>query len=341
MRALIIGGTGTISSAVVSLIARTGWEVYILNRGTQAAGLPENVNHIKADIYDEQDVSQKLGNMQFDTVCEFIGFNEDDALRDYRMFHDRTKQYIYVSSASAYHKPMKSYLVSEGTSLRNPYWQYSRNKIAAEESLMRMYREHGFPVTIVRPSHTYNEKKIPVSVHGKNGFWQVLKRMREGKPVIIHGDGTSLWTVTFAADFAAGFVGLMGNPLAIGEAFQITSDETLSWNQIYQTIADAMGVALKPYHISSDFLAAVGQQYDLEGSLIGDKAESVVFDNSKLGRAVLGFQPTVRFEQGVRMSLDYIMSHAKECQKEDPEFDLWCDHVIEAVDQAKRLLKQE
>lgn len=338
MKALIIGGTGTISSAVVSRLAQTGWELYLLNRGKRACSLPKGAEQIIADINDEQDVMEKISGLQFDVVCEFIGFCVSDVERDYRLFHDRTRQYIYISSASAYHKPAKSCLITEGTSLANPYWQYSRDKIACEEYLMKMYREHGFPVTIVRPSHTYDEKRIPVGVHGKNGFWQVIKRMREEKPVIIHGDGSSLWTVTYSTDFAAGFVGLMGNPHALGEAFQITGDESLSWDQIHQTIADALGVTLQPYHVSSDFLAAAGRQYDLEGSLIGDKAVSVLFDNSKIKRAVPDFRPAVSFYQGVRMSLDYILSHEEECQVEDPEFDAWCDRVIAAVEQAKNLI---
>jgi nucleoside-diphosphate-sugar epimerase len=200
---------------------------------------------------------------------------------------------------------------------------------------MKMYRENGFPVTIIRPSHTYDERSVPLGVHGKFGSWQIVKRMIEGKPVIVHGDGTSLWTMTHNSDFAKAFVGLIGNAHAIGEAFQITSDETLTWNQIYKAIADALGVKLKPYYVSSDFLAAVSD-YDLCGSLIGDKANSVVFDNSKLKRAVPDFVPTVRFDQGVKKTIDYVLSH-KECQVEDPEFDAWCDKVIEVLENAKKV----
>ena len=256
------------------------------------------------------------------------------------LFHGKTRQYIYISSASAYHKPAAGYVITEGTTLANPHWQYSRDKIACEEFLMRKYREEGFPVTIVRPSHTYDERNVPLGVHGKNGFWQVIKRMMEGKPVIIQGDGTSLWTLTFNEDFATGYIGLMGNRHAIGEAFQITGDETLTWNQIYATIADALGMELNAYHVSSDFLAAVGDPcgYDFEGSLIGDKAVSVVFDNSKLKRAVPDMRTTIRFDQGVRIALDYVLSHPEECQKEDPEFDAWCDKVIEAVETARKSL---
>lgn len=288
----------------------------------------------------EQDVAEKIKDLTFDTVCEFIGFTVRDVERDYRLFQGKTGQYMYISSASAYHKPAAGYIITEGTTLANPHWQYSRDKIACEEFLMRKYREEGFPVTIVRPSHTYDERHIPLGVHGNNGFWQVIKRMMEEKPVIIQGDGTSLWTLTFNRDFAIGYTGLMGNRHAIGEAFQITSDETLTWNQIYETIADALGVKLKAYHVSSDFLSAVGDAYgyDFTGSLIGDKAVSVVFDNSKLKRAVPDMETTVRFDQGVRIALDYVLSHPEECQKEDPEFDQWCDRVIEAVEAAKKSL---
>ena len=336
MKVLLIGGTGTISTAVVKEMIAQKLEVYVLNRGNRSKALPAEVTSIVADINQEAEVIRKLGDLTFDAVCEFIGFTPAQVERDLRLFTGRTRQYIYISSASAYHKPARNYVITEGTALANPYWQYSRDKIACEELLMKQYRENGFPVTIVRPSHTYDERNIPLGVHGKNGFWQVIKRMQEGKPVIIQGDGTSLWTLTFNADFARGYVGLVGNPHAIGEAFQITSDETLTWNQIYQTIADALGVKLNAYHVSSEFLAAVGKGYDLEGSLIGDKAVSVVFDNSKLKTAVPGFKATVRYDRGVRIALDYILSHPEECQREDPEFDVWCDRVIEVMEEAKK-----
>ena len=335
MKALLIGGTGTISMAITRLLAsKKDWEVYLLNRGSRRAEVPETVRWIQADISDEEAVRQALAGMKFDCVCEFIGFVPAQVQRDIRLFTGRTKQYIYISSASAYHKPAKDYRITEGTALANPYWQYSRDKIACEDILMKAYREHGSPVTIVRPSHTYDNRNVPLGVHGNNGSFQVLKRMLEGKPVIIHGDGTSLWTMTQNSDFAVGYVGLMGNPHAIGEAFQITNDETLTWNQIYQAIADALGVELKAYHVSSEFLAAVSD-YDFTGSLIGDKANSVVFDNSKLKRAVPDFHPTVRFEEGIRDTIANIMAHP-ELQKEDPEFDAWCDRVIDALEACKK-----
>ena len=339
MKILMIGGTGTISSAITRQLAESEHELWLLNRGNRQAELPEGVNQIVADVEDEQLVLEKLGDMQFDVVCEFIGFLPEQVARDIRLFKGRTRQYVYISSASAYNKPARGYIINEGTTLANPHWEYSRNKIACEELLMKHYREEGFPATIIRPSHTYCERSVPLGIHGMKGSWQVVKRMMEGKPVLIQGDGSSLWTMTWNEDFARGFIGLLGNPHAIGEAFQIMNDETLSWTQIYQAIADALLVELKPYYVSSAFLADVcPKAYDLEGSLLGDKAVSVVFDCSKLKRAVPGFQATVRFEEGVRRTLDYILKHP-ELQEEDPEFDSWCDKVIEAQEDAKRKFK--
>ena len=333
MKILIIGGTGTISTAISCRLADSDHDLYLINRGNSSGRLEANVNFIQADINDEKTVSERIGNMKFDAVCDFIGFVQPHLERDFRLFSGRTKQFVYISSASAYNKLPSDYIITEGTTLANPFWEYSRNKIQCEEYLMKMYREQGFPVTIVRPSHTYCERSVPLGVHGRKGSWQVIKRMLDGKPVIIHGDGTSLWTMTDSRDFAEGFIGLLGNPHAIGEAFQITSDETLTWNQIYKTIADYLGVELKAYHISSEFLAAVSD-YDLTGSLIGDKANSVVFDNSKLKRAVPDFKPKIRFDEGIKNTLDYVLSH-KECQVEDEDFDNWCDKVIAALEKAK------
>ena len=332
--ALFIGGTGTISMAITRSLAKDeGWHLTLLNRGNRKADIPEGVEVINVDVNDEDAVAKVLGGRNFDSVCDFIGFVPAQLERDYRLFKGKVKQFMYISSASAYGKPVSDYRITEGTALANPYWEYSRNKIACEDFLMKKFRGEGFPITIIRPSHTYDERSIPMGVHGSKGSYQVIKRMMEGKPVIVHGDGTSLWTMTFNEDFAKGFIGLMGNPHTIGEAFQITNDESLTWNQIFKTIADALGVEYKPYYVSSHFLAKVGKKYDLEGGLIGDKSNSVVFDNSKLKRAVPGFAPSIRFEEGVRRSLSYILLHP-ECQVEDPEFDKWCDNIIEALDEA-------
>lgn len=336
-KALFIGGTGTISTAITAaLAAGNEWELHILNRGTRQSEVPANIHTVTADINDEAAVAEKLSGMSFDCVCDFIGFKPEQVERDWRLFRGRTRQYMYISSASAYQKPVVSPYINEGTALANPYWQYSRDKIACEEFLMDKYRSEGFPVTIIRPSHTYGDRSVPVGIHGANGSWQVLSRMLQGKPVIIHGDGSSLWTVTHNTDFAKGFIGLMGNPHALGTAFQITSDESLTWNQIYQTVADALGVELKPYYVSSQWIAAAGK-YDMTGNLIGDKACTVIFDNSKLKKAVPGFAATVRFEQGVRRTLEYVLAHP-ECRKPDPEFDAWCDRIIEVQEEAKNKL---
>ena len=312
MKILLIGGTGTISSAITRQLAESGHDLWLLNRGNRKAEVPASVKQVICDINDETTVLQKIGDARFDAVCEFIGFVTSQVERDIRLFRNRTNQYIYISSASAYNKPAASHVITEGTTLANPYWQYSRDKIACEELLMREYRENGFPVTIIRPSHTYCERGVPVSVHGPKGSWQV---------------------------FAKGFIGLIGNPKAIGEAFQIMSDEQLSWNQIYASVAKALGATFRPYYVASTFLADVcPKEYDLLGNLIGDKAVSVVFDCTKLKRAVPGFQATTRFDEGVRRCITYLLSHP-ELQVEDPEFDAWCERVIAVQEQAKNSLK--
>ena len=335
MKALFIGGTGTISMAITRQLAENpDWELYLLNRGNRSEDVPVNVKVLSVDINDEAAVTEILGDLQFDSVCDFIGFVPAQLERDYRLFKDRTKQFVYISSASAYQKPLGDYRITESTPLANPYWEYSRNKIACEEFLMKMYRENGFPITIVRPSHTYDERSIPMGAHGNKGSWQVAKRMLEGKPVIIHGDGTTIWTMTHNSDFAKGFIGLMSNIHAIGEAYHITTDEGLTWNQIYKIVADALGVEFKPYYVPSDFLQAVSN-YDFEGGLIGDKANTVVFDNSKLKRAVPGFCATVRMDQGIKKTVEYVLAH-EEYQVPDEEFDAWCDRVIAALEKAKK-----
>lgn len=336
MKVLFIGGTGIISQAISKQLLNQNCELYVLNRGNHNMDLPINVKTIIADINEEEKVSELIKDLDFDVVADFIAFVPEQLERDYRLFRGKTKQYIFISSASAYQKPLSDYRIDEGTPLSNPYWEYSRNKIRCEEYLMKLYREENFPVTIVRPSHTYDEKSVPLGVHGRKGSYQVIERMLKGKPVIIHGDGTSLWTMTHNSDFAKGFIGLMGNIHAIGESVQITSDETLTWNQIYQCIADCLSVEFKPYYVSSGFLDAVSE-YDYNGSLLGDKANSVVFDNSKLKRLVPDFVATKRFDQGVAETIEYVLSH-KECQILDEEFDIWCDRVIEALEQAKTVI---
>ncbi|MDR2433361.1 MAG: NAD-dependent epimerase/dehydratase family protein [Treponema sp.] len=352
MNVLFIGGTGTISTAISKRALELGWNLFLLNRGNRnnelTSGKTGRLTEIACDIReeDEEAAAAKIkaalttaGALRFDVVADFIAFTPDHVEKDYRLFKDICAQYIFISSASAYQKPPASYLITESTPLSNPLWQYSRDKIACEDFLTGKYRENGFPVTIVRPSHTYSERGVPLGVHGDHGSWQVLKRMLDGKPVIIQGDGTSLWTMTHNSDFARAFTGLMGNIHTAGEAVQITSDETLTWNQIYQAIAGALDVPLRAAHIASDFLAACGP-YDFRGGLTGDKAHSVVFDNTKLKRLVPGWCAHIRFDQGVGETVAYMRSH-RECQREDPAFDAWCDKVIAAQERALREVRGE
>jgi nucleoside-diphosphate-sugar epimerase len=338
MKVLLIGGTGTISAAISRLLVTQGHELYLLNRGNRPDALPEGIISLSADVNEETQVSALIKNLNFDCVADFIAFVPEHLQRDYRLFKTKTKQFIFISSASAYQKPLSNYLLTESTPLANPYWEYSRNKIACEDCLMQLYREEQFPVTIVRPSYTYDERSVPLGVHGRNGTWQVIKRIKEGKPVIIHGDGTSLWTMTHNSDFAKGFVGLIGNIHALGEAIHITSDETLSWNQIYNCIARALNVSLNAVHVASEFLAA-SSDYNFSGGLLGDKAVSVVFDNTKLKQLVPGFTASKRFDEGIKDTIDYILAHP-EYQREDPEFDQWCDRVIETLQKAITTIKK-
>jgi nucleoside-diphosphate-sugar epimerase len=331
MKALIIGGTGNISRYVSALALERGWELWLLNRGKRPESVPEGAHLLRGDVHDEAAAKKLLGDMTFDSVSEFTAFTPKDAERDLRLFSGRTKQYIFISSATVYRKPPASYPVREGDSLGNPYWKYARDKIACEEILMREFRDSGFPVTIVRPSHTYGDGSITLCVHGSGGPWQIVKNIIDRKPVIVAGDGTTLWTVTHSEDFARGFVGLMGNTAAVGECLHLTSGEALTWNDIYDRVGAALGVEVEKVHISSDFLARV--RPDLGGPLLGDKANCAVFDNSKLKRLVPDFCVKVPFDIGVRRTLKYMLDHP-EIQTPDPEFDEFCDKVIAARNQA-------
>ncbi|WP_367924611.1 SDR family oxidoreductase [uncultured Ruthenibacterium sp.] len=328
-RALFLGGTGTISEAVCALAAQRGWELTLVNRGRSADRAPQGAELLCADVRDKDALAKVLAKRSFDVVADFIAFTPADVQRDIELFEGRTGQYLFISSASAYQKPITALPITESTPLYNPYWKYSQDKIACEDVLNAQMRKSGFPVTIVRPSHTYCERKVPLALHGDNGNWQILSRMKAGKPTIIPGDGTALWTVTHSTDFAKGFVGLMGNPRALGHAVHITSDETLTWNQIYGLIARALGVELNGMHIATDFLVACQEHYDLEGQLHGDKCANVLFDNTKIKRLVPDFVCTVSMEEGIRNAVEYMCSHP-ECQTPDPAFDDWCDRVCAA-----------
>lgn len=337
MRALFIGGTGTISTAASRRALEQGWELYLLNRGTHPERMPEGAKLLRADIGQADEAEKAIEGLHFDVVVDFIAFVPEQVKRDIGLFRGKTEQYIFISSASAYQKPLLHYKITESTPLYNPYWQYSRDKIACEELLTREYRETGFPVTIVRPSHTYDERSIPIAIHGKRGNFQTIDRMLKGKPVLLPGDGTSLWTITHTKDFAKGFVGLMGNASAVGEAVQITSDEALSWNRIYDSIGRALGVPVKRFYVSSHFLASCDDFF--EGGMIGDKANTVVFDNSKLKRLVPGFRAEIPFDQGCREALSFILSH-EECRPLDPAFDAFCDAVIEELSGAAERIRK-
>jgi len=300
MRVLFIGGTGIISTACTALAAERGIDLTLLTRGRHAPNFPPGVKPMTLDI-DDPSAPAALRGASFDAVVEWTAFVPAHIERDLRLFRDRARQYIFISSASAYQKPPTHYLITESTPLANPFWQYSRDKIACEERLVQAYREEGFPTVIVRPSLTYGDTQVTLPVNSWTRSYTVVDRMRRGKKVIVPGDGTSLWVITHNSDFAKGLVGLLGNPQTIGHAFHITSDEVMSWDQYYRIVADAAGAEFRPIHIPSDFIAACLP--DALGSLTGDKSVSTVFDNTKIKRFVPGYCATMPFAQGIRRTL--------------------------------------
>lgn len=291
MKVLFIGGTGVISSACSELALARGIELYLLNRGESVRPAPAGARLLRGDIRDLAAAANALAGHRFDVVVDWIAYRPEHVAADIALFRGRTGQYIFISSASAYQKPISSLPITESTLLDNPFWQYSRDKIACEMLLVKAYREEKFPFTIVRPSHTYDRTKLPVA-----GGYTSVARMRQGKPVIVHGDGTSLWVLTHHRDFAVGFVGLLGNPRAIGEAFHITSDELLTWNQIYTIVGRAAGVEPQLVHVPSEVIARHDPEWG--AGLLGDKAHSVIFDNSKIKRFVPDFVASIPFARG-------------------------------------------
>ena len=326
MKALFIGGTGNISSACVELALARGIEVTLLNRGTSGRPVPNGAQVVNGDIRDPQSVRAALGSRSFDVVAEFVAFTPEHIETDLDLFRGRTGQYIFISSASAYQTPPAILPVTESTVLDNPYWEYSRNKAACEERLVHAYREEKFPITIVRPSHTYSAPYVPVE-----GGWTTIDRMLRGEPVIVHGDGTSLWTLTHATDFAKGFVGLMGNAHAIGEAFHITSDEWLTWNQIHEILAAAAGVKPTLVHVPSDLIAAYDKAWG--ESLLGDKTHSFILDNSKVKRLVPDFICTTPFSRGAEEIIAWHMADPAR-RKVDEAFNALCDRILQAYAKA-------
>ena len=322
---LFIGGTGVISAAAAERAVAVGHQLTILNRGSQTLRpAPDGAELLKADIRDTASVRAALGSRTFDVVVNFVGFTADQVATDIGLFAGRTEQYVFISSASAYQKPPERLPVLESTPLRNPFWQYSRDKIACEDLLVRAYRQDGFPVTIIRPSHTYDRTMIALT-----GGWTDIARLRDGKPVVVHGDGTSLWTLTHASDFAKALVGLLGLRQAVGDSFTITSDEYLPWNRIYELFAEAAGApAPQLVHIASDTIAAAAPE--LGPGLLGDKSHSVVFDNSKVKALVPEFICTVPFALGARQILHWFDANPEQ-QVVDESLDVTFDQLVAAA----------
>ena len=336
MKILIIGGTGLISSACSDLAVERGHELIIVNRSSSTHySVPGRATILQADVYtDEARLASLLAGHHFDAVVDFLAYTVNDIERDIRLFREKTDQFVFISSASAYQKPPKHYLITEETPLENPYWQYSRNKIACEERLMTAYNDDGFPVTIIRPSLTYGTSQIPLVGASWSHPYTVVDRMKRGEKVIIPGDGTSLWVLTWNADFAKGLIGLLGDAEAIGEAFHITSDEVLTWNQIFFEVYQALGLKPKVVHISSEMV--IKRDPDKLGTLLGDKVNSVVFDNSKIKRFVPEFSCEVNWAKGLRLSLTWFESHP-EFQTIDKEMNDQWDNIIAAQEKAFRV----
>ncbi|WP_243074423.1 SDR family oxidoreductase [Microbacterium sp. SS28] len=318
---LFIGGTGTISSSCVAAAVRKGFDVTVLNRGSGRRDLPDGVREIIGDVRDPDSLTNAIGDAEYDVVAEFLAFTPEHVTTDLDLLEGRMGQYIFISSASAYDKPPRSVPVTESTPLRNPFWQYSRDKIACEDLLVAAYRDRGLPVTIVRPSHTYDRGLLPTM-----GHWTDIARMRAGKPVVVHGDGTTLWTLTHARDFAVGFTGLLGQTTAIGEAYTLTGDHAPSWNQIYRWLADAAGVSEPEFvHIASETIAAF--RPEAGPGLLGDKSHTALFDNSKIKALVPEFGTTIRYEEGAREAVAHHDANP-ELQKIDADQDAAFDRMI-------------
>ena len=326
MKILFIGGTGIISTSCVERALEKGLDLTLLNRGRSFRPVPQGIKTINADIHDPQALSAALVGYDFDVVVDWIAFTPQDVQRDVELFRGKIAQYVFISSASAYQTPASSLPIRESTPLENPHWQYSRNKIACEELLLREYRSTKFPFTIVRPSHTYDQTCLPVE-----GGYTVIDRMLKDKPVIVHGDGTSIWTLTHSRDFAKGFIGLLGNSQAVNEVFHITSDEWLTWNQIYELLGRAAGVTPKLVHIPSDLIAAYDE--NIGASLLGDKSNSSIFDNGKIKQVVPDFLCTTPFSRGAEEIITWHLAEPTR-QVVDEMFNQMCDRLLENYQKA-------
>jgi len=333
MRILFIGGTGIISTACTNLAVQHGLDVTLLTRGRHEANVPHGVSLVHADVKDRAAAARALGGATFDAVVDWTAFTAEDVERDLELFSGRARQFLFISSASAYQRPNAHYLITESTPLANPFWEYSRNKIACEERLMKAYRETGFPVTIIRPSLTYSDTQIPLVLNSWEKPYTIIDRMLKGKKVVVPGDGTSLWVITHNTDFAKGLVGLLGKEQAIGHAFHITSDEVMTWDQWYRIVGGAIGVEPRIVHIPSDFVVACLPEE--EGSLIGDKSTSVVFDNTKIKRFVPNYCATTSFAHGIRQTLAWFNADPSRKQI-DAARNAALDKVIDAYEKGLR-----
>ncbi|MFW5783780.1 MAG: SDR family oxidoreductase [Spirochaetota bacterium] len=326
MKVLFIGGTGNISTSCTHDALARGIELYHLNRGSSKGRVPHEVQTIIGDIRNPAEIRRLVDGMHFDAIVDWIAFTTDHIQADLELFRDKTDQFVFISSASVYHKPVRHHVITESTPAHNPYWRYSQNKIACENLLWKEYAENGFPMTIVRPSHTYSTGWFPTTF-GQD--YTYPRRMLDGKPIVSHGDGSSLWTITHTDDFAKGFNGLLGNPLAIGETFHITGDEALSWDEIHRAMAAALGVEAKIVHVPSDVIASYDE--NVGAGLLGDKQYSVVFDNSKIKRYVPGYQATIPFWEGMRRSVAYAEANPELKKQVDPKTDELVDRLVEAM----------
>lgn len=334
MKILFVGGTGCISTEITKRIAQTpGMELTLLNRGNRSDLVPENVQVLTGDIHDEAATAKLLEPYYFDVVADFIAFTEEDVARDVRLFAGKTGQYIFISTAMTYQKPNIQPVMTEDMPQKNPFSSYAQNKIKCERYLMEAYRNEDFPVTIVRPSHTYDQRALIID------NWTVIDRMLRGKEVLVHGDGTTFWTLTHSRDFAKAFVGLMGNLHAKGQAVHITSDEAITWNDVFDLIAEAFGTTCKKFHVSTYFMAATETMDGMLEGYFGDRTNHIVMDNSKIKSLVPEFHATIPFREGYREVAAYYLAHP-ELQIVDEKYDRWCDLVIATQREAAEKVKQ-
>lgn len=326
MKILFIGGTGLISNACARVGAGRGMDITILNRSrTDRFPTPEGTSFIQADAFDEKRMAEIVQEGNFDVVVDWIAFNEADIQRDLRLFQGKIGQFVFISSASAYQKPPKSIVIKESTPLENPFWQYSRDKIACENALMAAYEKDGFPVTIIRPSLTYGEGQLPLVLNSWQHPFTIVDRIRRKKPIVVPGDGSSLWVMTYNEDFATGFLPLMGNSKAIGESFHITSDEALSWDHIFGQFVAATGMEADLVHVPVANIVSLFPEF--EGTLTGDKTNSAVFDNTKIRSIAPEFECKVPWREGVRRSYEWLLTRPQN-QTVDADLNAKLDTIL-------------